>query len=650
MSYSAITQPHTYSNGYSFMPLRLEDTNVGNVEKYKYIVNILYNKITMSTAQTVDFDGNVYTKLTFGSAHEFKRGDIVFLKDSTGTYTGLYTVMSVPSTTTIIIDLEIGVPLTGTITVSNVIKYNPSPSPDGDVKLDLSNTIKDFVTQNLSDVNEIFAAPDTRFEYDLMCGYEGNALFEFSDNAFQSGLAGFVNSGMTATTQTVFQVGDEIIIQQELYSWPYLDNFFSGGLVGFTGDTQHYFTSSDTITVTGQITHPSYNGQTGLYSTQSGTMPGASNVVTDKAWLGSSAVEPGILYGVITPEYNTTATITDIVYSAGTGVIIVTDIPWAGTTPPIAGTIKHADGRVITSYEELSITGLSAFNSYVNHLGYSISEFDEYVVQNRAASSNCISSIYDCANTTGLTSNLTYRIEPSTKSWLLAHVAELGYATRAAYIWRDSNNNVLGISSLSGASSLYDFYFPVGIDQVYASTLRTDSVPMSGIVNSIDNYYVYLASNAGTVRTNFVHFEVNDDCSKFEVYHLIWKDAKGSWISYPFKYLSQDTIDVDRKNYYQTPGNWSNNSFDFNSFDRGDRTFFARSRKKVTINSGWIVEFENDLIVDMMKSACVYLQLPDGTLVGATIDEKTITLGKDLNEQIWNYTFTVIYSLDEIRL
>lgn len=650
MAYSAITQPHTYMNGYSFIPLRVNDTDASDIEFYKYVINILYNKLTPTGSTTVDYDNNVYTMLNYSTVHEYNRGDIIYLNDSSGDYTNYYTVMSVPASTSIIIDMVPGAPVTGQTETSNVIKYKFSPSPDGDAKLDLSNTIKDFISQNLSDVNAIYEAPDTKFEYDIMAGYEGKALFNFDDNIFVGGNAGFVATGLTGTTGVEFQVGDEIIIQQDLYSWPYTDNFFSGGRVGFTGTTQHYFTSTDTVTITGQITYPSYNGETGIYSTTSSTPPGANNIVIDKTFIGSSPVEGGTIYGVITPEYNTTATITDVYYSAGTGVVIVTDIPWAGSTPAIGGTIKHADGRIVYSFNQLEITGLTAYNSYVNHLNYSLTEFDEFVVQNRAASGNCISSIFDCANATGVTTNYSYRIEPSTKSWLLAHTNTLGYANKVGYIWLDSNGSALGVSTLSGASTFYDYYFPVGLNQLLASTDRTDTVPLASISGQVDSYYVYLASTAGTVRTNFIKFDINDDCSKFDIYHLMWKDAKGSWISYPFKYLSQDTIDVDRKNYYQTAGNWRNNSFGFDSFDRGDRTFFARSRKKVQINSGWIKEFENDLIEDMMKSACVYLQLPDGTLVGATIEEKQITLGKNLNEQIWQYSFTVVYSLDEIRL
>jgi len=715
MSYSAITQPHTYVNGYSFIPLRIEDTTVGSVNSYQYIVNILYKERTFSTTSTVSYEGNVFTEVTFTEDHPFNRGDILFVSDSTGTYTNYYTVMSVVDSSKVIIDLEVGQAISGTLTASNVLKYKVAPNPDGEIKLDLSNTIKDFVSQDLEDSNDIYLAPNTYFDYNLKCGHEGTALFDFEDNRFESGNVGFVNSTLTATTQVDFEIGDQIIIQQDLYSWDYDDNYFSSGNVGFTGSTSHIFESGDTVTITGQITNPSYNGVTTITSVDT------NSIVTDKPWGSNTPVEPGTIYGVPVPEYNTTATITNIYYSAGTGVVIVTDVGFQTSTPAIGGTIKHADGKIITDYNELNITGLTAYNSYVNQLNYSIDEFDKYVCQDRASSENNISTIF--GNTK------RYRIEPSTKSWLLAHTsggmweprltfydasgtflsqykldypytygptvnintyinnggdvrldgtsahgASVGdfveivggpYAGIAEVTQVNSSTDVtVDVTFTTGLpvggetfkvienhSSKYDYYFPVGVDQIDNASNKTllSGSSISSIKSQIEYYDVNLEYE-GAVNTNTITFEINDDCSRYELYHIMWKDARGSWISYPFKYVSQDTIDVDRKNYYQTEGTWSSNSFGFDSFGRGEKTFFARSRKKVRVTSGWIEQFENDLLVDMMKSAAVYVQLPTGEVIACTLEDDDITPGKNINEQIWNYTFTVVYSNDEIRL
>lgn len=716
--YSAITQPNTYSNGYSFVPIRLNDSDATTVESYKYLINIAYNGLTITTSEAYSYDGGIYTKLTFATAHEYAIGDILLLEDSSGLYSGYYIVLLAPSTTTLVVDLTLGAAMTGTVETQNVVKYKVNPDPDFEAKIDLSNTLKDFVTQNLTDTSEIYAGPNTRFEYDLKFGYEGNAVFSFDDNIFQSGNIGFVDASLTAVTQVQFNVGDIITIQQDLYSWDYTDNFFDSGYVGYTGVTGHNFASGDTITVTGQITNPSYNGPNTVNLSVD-----TYGVRTSSAFLSSSPVEPGTIYGVITPEYNTTATITNIVYSAGTGVIIITDIPFAQNTPAIGGTIKHADGRYITVLDSLAITGLSVYNSYVNQLNYSIDEFDKYVCQTRAASGNNISTI--------LGNTDRHRIEASTKSWLLAHSDGSNY-WEPRFTFYDSSSNFLsevkidfnftygsnvGINSyvnnggnlqilLAGAHGMSvgdtllvvgaipayngvwevievnsttqltvnnayvanvlngaeyvkeitggaydDYYFPVGLDQLLANTSTTllSGSSLASVAANVDYYKVELESG-NAANTNPIYFEINNDCSRYELYHLMWKDARGSWLSYPFKYLSRDKTDVDKKNYYQTNGTWSSNSFDFDSYGRGERTYFARSRDKVTLNSGWVEEFENALIKDLMQSASVYVQTPDNVLVACTIDNKKIEFGKNINEQVFQYKFDIVYSNDEIRL
>lgn len=643
MSYSAITQPSTYMDGYSFVPLRLSDTDASNVENYKYIINIVWNGLEVSASESYGYDGGIYTKLTFSTDHEYKIGDILLLEDASNSYSDYYIVLLTPSTDSVVIDLTLGAALTATTNTYNVIKYKVNPDPDFEAKVDLSNTLKDFVTQNFDDSNEIYAAPNTRFSYDLKMGYEGNAVYNFDDNYFVGGNIGFLATGLTAVTQVDFQVGDEIVIQQDLYEWTYTDNYFESGYVAFTGTTTMPFLSGQSITVAGQITNPYYNGVTTVLSADT------YSLVTQKPWGSSSPVEGGSIFGVPVPEYNTSAVITDIIYSAGTGVIVVTDVPFVMNTPAIGGTIKHLDGRYITSLDDLSITGLNVYNSYVNQTDYSITEFDKYVVQNRIFSSNNISTILLGASTFGAAPH-AYRIEKSSKSWLLAHVYATGDTYGVGYEWYDSNNNSLGTSEITGTSEVTDFYFPVGVDQVLANTNRVDSVSLSSIYDSIDSYAVYLTTSVSTIKTNLIKFEINDDCSRYELYHLMWKDARGSWISYPFKYLSRDTTDVDKKNYYQDEGTWSSNSFGFNTWGRGERTFFSRSRDKVRLNSGWISEYENALIKDLMQSAAVYIQTPDNELYGATIDNKSIEFGKNINDQVWQYNFDVVYSRNQIRL
>jgi hypothetical protein len=644
---SATTQPNIYSCGYSAVPLRLTDSNVDLVDNYKYVINIIYDKLTISTASSVNFDNYIYTKLTYSTPHKYSVGDVLFLNDSADIYTDYYIVKQIDvNNTSVIIDLTLSQAIVGAATTAKVIPYKKSPDPDGEAKTDIGNTLKDYVTQDLIDTSFIYPGDNTRFNYEVVCGYESKAVFQFNDDIFGlSGNTAFINTGLTSVNQVDFEIGDEIIVERNLADWNYYDNFFDAGNLGFTSLTEtHNFQVGDTITITGQITFPSYNGVTTVMS-----VPDAYSLVTNKTFLGSTGVEGGTIYGVVNPSYNTTTTIKNIYFitTPVSGVCIETFINWGISTLPIAGTIKHRDGRLIQKYNGLTISGKSVFNSYVSDYNYEINYMDKYVVKSGSAALNNFSTILNTYVT-----GEKYRIEKSTKSWLLQHNATTAITDSVLYTWKN-NNTILGTSYIlnSQSSNLLDFYVPIGVDEILLNTGRTDSTPLSSIYSSITNYDVTATSNSGTTATtNSISFEINEDCAGYDLYHLMWKDALGSWISYPFKYISSNSTSVDRKNYYQTSGNWDNSTFGYENYDKGDTTFFARSRDMVVINSGWIEEYENALIKDLMQSAAVYIQTPDNVLFAATIQNKDIKFGSLQNEKVWQYEFTVMYANNEIRL
>jgi hypothetical protein len=62
-----------------------------------------------------------------------------------------------------------------------------------------------------------------------------------------------------------------------------------------------------------------------------------------------------------------------------------------------------------------------------------------------------------------------------------------------------------------------------------------------------------------------------------------------------------------------------------------------------------IYEFERTLIEDLMQSASVYLQTPDNRLFQAHLEEKDLEIFKNINEQLFSYTFNVRTSNNEYR-
>lgn len=717
--------PATYSAGYSAIPVRVSSTTVNTSDDLNYLINICHNEVEVTDIQTTAIANNTYASVTTATEHKFKIGDTILINDSNNSdaYTGYYNIIEVTNSTTFVIDLTLGPAFGGNSAYAyNVLKYKVPKDLQDEAKLDIANTIKDYVTQNLEDNNEIFSGSNSVFNYKLIIGEEYDYEFTFDDNLFlhsDPGKISFANFGLTSAAGIPFQIGDEIIVQQDLFEWSYDDNYFGPGL-GFTGSSTHPFRVGQQITVTGQVTEPYYNGVTTIASVNN--YPSSVRLITDKSFTTSTPVEPGVITGVPVPEYNTICRVVDIIESATYGVVIATDIDAQQSTPAIGGKIKFVN--LLTQDTNTYVSdNLYAYNAGLKKVGYDKDGFDPYVIQDRATVSNNISTILGQYN--------NYRIEQSTKSWLLAHT-DGSNTWEPRFTFYDSNNTLLsqikvgfnisygsqvdiysyannggnlrlnlnsahglsvgdtleifsapaaylGITTVLSVQSTTaltvdvtytgtgvlgaeyikqvqdgyynDFYFPVGVDQLIANTNTTllSGATLSTVTDSIDYYTVALEKDS-SVNTNEITYFINEDCSKYELYHLMWKDRLGSWLSYPFKYISIDKTEVEKKNYYQTEENWDNGSFGYDTYGRGEKTYFSRGRDMITLNTGWVTEYENDLMKDMLLSASIYVQLPDGTLLGAQIENKDITFGEYLKDQIWNYKIDIRVSRNQIRL
>ena len=92
-----------------------------------------------------------------------------------------------------------------------------------------------------------------------------------------------------------------------------------------------------------------------------------------------------------------------------------------------------------------------------------------------------------------------------------------------------------------------------------------------------------------------------------------------------------------------------NNDFGYESYGRGETQYFGRSRDKLTLNSGWMRDYENLQIKDLSESTSVYLQTPEGDLVGCIVEQNALELKKNNVEMVYNYTFNVRISYNEVR-
>jgi hypothetical protein len=649
MGFSALTIPHTYMAAYSAIPLKVFDTNYNQIQQYKYIINATYDTMSVSAAAPYTYQSNIYTELTTSGAHSFSIGDTILLDDTinSNNLTGYYNILFIPSSTSIVVDLfPATLPVLYPLSASRFYKWKLTPDPNGYGKLDMSNVMKDLVSQNLTGQTNNYTltydGPDTKKCFGLVMGYEGQYTFEFEDNIFMSGgTVGFQNSAITGFTGIPFQIGDVIQIAQNAVAWGYTGITNDGtGFARYSSNLQHSFSAGQTIQVAGQTSIPYYNGYTSIRSTPVVTTTSLSSNQTFQ----STSTTAGYIYGVPKPSYNTTAIITSLTIDPVYGLIIGTNLAFAGNSIPISGTIRFS-GNQLQQFPNIYINYdlFCVYNAHINRADYTINAFDPYVVQNRSFSGNNISTI--------LSGSTCYRIEPSTIGFLLSHQNSANYADGVYYQFYNSAGTSLGSVYLVKPTGSSDFYSPIGLGQISGSSYVNYSGTFATYITQIVSYTIntYNSTGVPSQSSNKICFKLNNDCSMYEIYHLMWKDQYGSFISYPFIYVSRDYIESEKKTYYQQEGNWENNTFDYEDYGVGEKVFYERSRESLTLNSGWLYEFERYLINDLVQSPSVYIQTPDNRLFNCHLDQPKTEIYKNINEQLFSYTFNVRVSNNEFR-
>lgn len=651
MSYSAITLPHDFMAAYSAIPLKVYDSNYDQVSQYKYIINAIYDTELVTASQPYSYQSNIFTELTTSNAHNYKVGETIILNDAANNnlQTGYYNIILVPDNTHIVIDLFPSINfVVFPIRISRFYKWKLTPDQQGYGKLDMSNVMKDLVTQNLTGESINYAldyeGPNTRKCFGLLCGSESQYVFEFEDNYFMSGgTVGFQNSAITSLVGIPFQVGDVIQIQQNQVAWGYNTITNDGfGFARYNSSQQHSFLGGQPLQVQGQTAIQFYNGNT---SVKPLPVPTTTSLSTYQNFQGNSST-PGYIYGIPRPSYNTTAVITSLSVHPTFGVIIGTNIAYAGSSVPISGTIKFTGNQLQTTLNQYTdYEAFCVFNAHINRNEYSITAFDPYVVQNRLSTKNNLSTILGQSN--------TYRIEPSTIGWLLGHSQPASVLDGVRYTFYNTAGGTLGSVILpKPISSQLDVYYPIGLQQIAGSNYTDYVNTFSSYSGNVNNYCIYgYDAPFGTPgqRTNEICFEMNGDCSMYEIYHLMWKDKLGSFISYPFIYISRDFIESQKQSYYQQEGTWEYDTFGYDQYGVGEKNFYQRSRESFTLNSGWLYEFERELIKDLIQSPSVYIQTPNNELYSCHIDQDKLEIYKNINEQLFSYTFNVRVSNNEFR-
>ncbi len=149
-------------------------------------------------------------------------------------------------------------------------------------------------------------------------------------------------------------------------------------------------------------------------------------------------------------------------------------------------------------------------------------------------------------------------------------------------------------------------------------------------------------------------YTININCPNlkgFESIRLCWLNQWGAWDYYTFTQKSVRSISTKGSTYEQLAGTWNEAAYRVDSYKGGKKVFRVNATEKITMNSDFVSESENDMFEELINSPEVYIldgYQTDGALSALNQYVKPVRLTTSsfvkktvANDKLIQYTFEV---------
>ena len=105
-------------------------------------------------------------------------------------------------------------------------------------------------------------------------------------------------------------------------------------------------------------------------------------------------------------------------------------------------------------------------------------------------------------------------------------------------------------------------------------------------------------------------YTININCPNlkgFESIRLCWLNQWGAWDYYTFTQKSIRSISTKGSTYEQLAGTWNEAAYRVDSYKGGKKSFRVNATEKITMNSDFVSESENDMFEELINSPEVYI-------------------------------------------
>jgi hypothetical protein len=157
-------------------------------------------------------------------------------------------------------------------------------------------------------------------------------------------------------------------------------------------------------------------------------------------------------------------------------------------------------------------------------------------------------------------------------------------------------------------------------------------------------YYFY---RYGASRTGID--DRHQSCTRYDNIRLAWRNRLGAWDYMNFRGKSTKTLSIENNDMESVAGNWdtaTENTFNYNNWDRGKKTLFKTATRKIQINSDLLNEDEAVWLEELFTSDNVQILDDDYTIIyPVVITDKAYTTKTSVNDKVQiQYTINLEYA------
>jgi hypothetical protein len=150
----------------------------------------------------------------------------------------------------------------------------------------------------------------------------------------------------------------------------------------------------------------------------------------------------------------------------------------------------------------------------------------------------------------------------------------------------------------------------------------------------------FIADFTYTTGVERHYFTVKTECRN-PLINCIFKNKYGFWQTIAFNKLSKKSIDIEDESYMPIISTFG--EYDLKS--HGNRTTNVTGKEKISVNTDFIPENQNQLFTELMLSEFIYLE-ENGQILPVTLNKKSFEKKTKLNNKLIQYTMDFEYSFN----